>query len=222
MFGIPLAVLCLGLASAAPHIDDSIEEEEALDLDVPEGGIRDGEDHGFNVDGIEIDAAVDDDDGMIDFVAEKLKKAPPPMWFHLDATGKQPLADDWEVQVIAQNDTFMVIQLPVLVAQGRSRFVQEHPGGLRVEVVMRSSDHEIVFNERVTTKSIYDTGPSWLFFHTAVPHTGRSGDVRFLVRTAEIPLPPIPEDAIDPEPVEPPPPPPLKDRYARTTVFMRK
>lgn len=224
MLAIALTWLALPAAAAPP--DDFPEEEEELDLDLPSRPVpADDEDWGFDTKTKARIASDEDDPGMVDFVAAEKKKAPPPTWFHLDPTGREPLADDWDIQVLSLSPDFVVVELPVLVARTRAEFAAAHPGGLLLVGEIGSGPHRVRQEHVVKAESVYESAPTWVFLKTALPIREASGPVSYRVATAELPPPPDPAAPPPPKgskPPEPPPPPVVKDRYARTTVFLRK
>jgi hypothetical protein len=162
---------------------------------------------------------IDDEPVMADFAAAERKKAPPPVRWHVDVAGKQPLTDTFDIQVLAYDDQLVLAQLPVLVAKDRASFLAEHPGGLLVQADVSSGGTKRVIVEHVTADGVYESAPTLVFLQAAIPNPALSGDVRFLVRTQELPPPP---DASGKAPPKPPPPPaPLRERFARTTVWTR-
>lgn len=165
---------------------------------------------------------VDDDAGMKDFAAEERKKPPPPVRWHVDPTGKAPLADVFDLQVVAYTDAFVLAELPVLVALDRASFRSEHPGGFLLVAEVTSGATKRVVTEQVTPEAVYESAPTLVFLKAAVPNPAATDSVRFLVRTQELPPPPaVPDPGKARPPAAPPPPAPPKDRFARTTVFAR-
>ncbi|HHO51278.1 MAG TPA: hypothetical protein ENK18_10490 [Deltaproteobacteria bacterium] len=170
---------------------------------------------GFSTgDEISIDTE-EDDIQMVDFVAESKRQPPAPAHLHLYPQGKQPLADDWALYVASYNEHYVVGELPVLVATDRASFTAAHPGGLLLVGEWRSGNHTLVIEQRITAEAVLPSSPTFVFLRAAMPNTAPVGDLRVFVRTGELPAPPGPG-------ATPPAAPPLKDRYARTTVYTRK
>lgn len=220
---LPIA-LALRAARAQSTDDEPVEED---DIDVPssDSDKKTGDDWGFGQPKPAL--RLDEDDGaMTDFVAEERKKPPPPDHWHLDPTGKVPLSDDFDIQVVAYNERWIVFELPVLVANDRASFAQQHPGGILVVGEVTSGAHRVVLQQAVTPDGVLEAAPTLVFLKAALPSPVPAGDVRFLVKVGELPAPPPAPDPAAPKsakpPPPPPPPPPPRDRYARTTVFMRK
>jgi hypothetical protein len=168
---------------------------------------------------------VDDDPTMTDYAAAERKKPPPPVWWHVDLVGKQPLTDAFDIQVTAFDPQLVLVELPVLVARDRASFLAEHPGGMIVQGEVTSAGVKRVILEHVVAEGVYESAPTLVFLKAAVPNPAAAGDVRFLVRTQDLPAPPpvpVPGAKPAPKPPAPPPPAPMKDRFARTTVFLRK
>ncbi len=161
---------------------------------------------------------VDDDVPMTDFAAEERKKPPPPVRWHLQLAGKEPLADAFDVHVLAWDDQFVVAQLPVLVSRSRAEFLAAHPGGLVVQAEVTSGGVSRVVSETLTAASVYESAPTLIFLGAAVPNPSPTVDLRFAVRTQALPVPPLP----GPKPPPPPPPPPAQERFVRTAVFHRR
>jgi hypothetical protein len=208
--------------------DEPVPDDEEEDIDVAPGAPRpqpstDGWDFEQQKEKLVLE---DDDEAMHDFVADEKKKAPPPDWWHVDPAGKAPLSDSFDIQVVAYNDAYVVVELPVLVSIGRAAFAAEHPGGIVVVGEITSGGQKVVQRQDVTPDAVLEAGPTLIFLKAALPNPAKAGDVRFLVKTGELPAPPPVADPAAPKTTRPPPPPPPpappKDRYARTTVFMRK
>lgn len=219
-------VLALSLVHPAAAQAEPIPEEEE-EIDVAPGGpapAPSSAEWDFEQEHASLDLEVDDEE-MRDFAAEERKKPPPPAFWHVDPTGKAPLSDSFAIQVVAYDDRFVVVELPVLVAVGREQFAAEHPGGLVVVGEITSGGLRVVQRLTITADAVLPTGPTLAFLKAALPNPAKAGDVRFLVKTGELPPPPPPADPNAPKSAKPPPPPPPpdppKDRYARTTVFVR-
>ena len=209
-----------------PTSEPMPEEEEEIDVapgqPLPEPSV-DGWDFEQKKEALQVDV---EDAGMHDFVADEKKKPPPPDHWHLDPSGKVPLHDDFDIQVIATNEAFVVVELPVLVSIARAAFLAEHPGGIKLIGEITSGGHKVIQTHIVTGESVLEAGPTLVYLKAALPNPAKAGDVRFLVKTGDLPAPPPVADPNAPKgtkpPAPPPPPAPPKDRYARTTVFMRK
>jgi hypothetical protein len=168
---------------------------------------------------------VDDDPTMADFAELERKKAPPPVRWYAELAGKKPLTDSFDIWVSAFDDQLVLVELPVLVATSRESFLAEHPGGLVLQADVTSAGVKRTIIEHVLAESVYASAPTIVFLKAAIPNPAAAGDVRFLVKTQELPPPPPPPDPAVRAPVKPPPPPPpapLKERFARTTVYLRK
>jgi hypothetical protein len=161
---------------------------------------------------------VDDDVPMADFAAEERKKPPPPARWHLHLDGHQPLADAFDVHVLAWDDQFVVAQLPVLVSRTRAEFLAAHPAGLMVQAEVTSGGVSRVVSEVLTAASVYESAPTLIFLEAAVPNPSLVVDLRFAVRTQALAVPSPPGSKAPP----PSPPPPTQDRFVRTAVFQRR
>jgi hypothetical protein len=207
-------VLALGIGGAAAQ---SLGDAEDIDIPVaPAPKPRsDGDDWGFDNED-ELDLTVDDDVQMKDFVAEQKKKAPPPVWFHLDVAGKVPLRDDFDIQIDAYNQSFVVVELPVLVSITRGTFATEHPNGIRLVAEVTSGPLKRVITETIAPGAVFEALPTFVFLKTALPTAAPTGEIRYVIKVAELPAPADPAAK-----GEAPPTPALRDLFARTTVFRR-
>jgi hypothetical protein len=202
--------LCLAARAADPDVDDG------EDIDVPAERRAERRGDGFGLDrGPELDDSMEEDEAMVDFVAQEKRKAPPPTWFHLDPAGEKPLADNFDVQVVSFSEKYVVLQLPVVIAANRASFVVEHPNGLVVAAEIESGPHKVVQRQQFTSDGVLPDSPTIAFFEVALPFTAKSGSARFLLKVAEGPPPEDPKRKV---PVVAPP---LQDRFARTSVFTR-
>ncbi|MCA9489795.1 MAG: hypothetical protein KC621_07720 [Myxococcales bacterium] len=208
---------------ALPALADPIDDGE--DIDVPTTVAPSSGGNGFERPSASLDTD-DDDAGMTDFVAAERKKAPPTVWWHVDPSGKKPLTDAFDIQITAWNDQLVLAELPVLVATGRDAFVAEHPGGMVVIAEVTSGAFHQTLTQLVTASTVFESGPTLIFFKVAMPNPAKSGDLRFLIKVGELPTPPPEPDPDAPKtskpPPPPPPPPPPTDKFARTTVYLRK
>lgn len=214
---------CLWCLAALAQ-DPLDKDEDEIDIPTNQKSKEDGDDWGFTQKQEKITLSVDDDDSMHDFVAEAKKKAPPPVYFHLMLDGKAPLTDQFDIQVTAYNDRYVVAELPVLVATSRAEFNAAHPGGLVLVGEVSCEGLHQVLTEVVTAERVFESGPTLVFLKTALPLTSKTGNLRFLVKTGELPVPPAAATSASkpPKPPAPPPPPaPPKELFARTTVFLR-
>ena len=218
-----MSVLALGLqlvawgpaALGADPLDDDEIDVLIAPAPAPAGG---GDDWGVGRSDTN-DLKLDDDLGMQDFVAEQKKKAPPPVWFHLDVAGKAPLADNYDVQIDAYNPSFVVVELPVLVSITRATFKTDHPNGVQLVAEVTSGPLRRVITETIPPEAVFEALPTFVFFKTAVPSNAPTGEIRYVVKLAELPAPPAPATGKAPAP--PAAPAPLRDLFARTTVFRR-
>jgi hypothetical protein len=210
-------LLLLALAANAQDVPD---EGDDVDISNTQKTKESDSDWAFEKDKTKLTLSVDDDEGMADFAAQiaeqKKRAAPPPVWFHLDLMGKRPLADNFDVQFDAFDPKYVVVELPVLVSISRPQFAAEHPNGVTLIAEITSGGAKLVQTEHITPASVLDAAPTLVFFKAAMPNTAKSGDVRFLVKIADLPAPPAPGSK-----AAPPPPAPPKDLFARTTVFVR-
>lgn len=161
----------------------------------------------------------DDDPAMTDFVAEKLRKPAPTSHSHLYPEGKLPLSDDWPLHVISMNEHLVVVELPVLVAQDRVAFVTAHPHGIVLIGEWTSGPHHLTVRQEIRPRDVFAAGPTFAFLKAAVPNRKAADQVRVVVKTGELPAPPLPGDEIVAEPLPAPAPP--RTRYAQTTVYSR-
>lgn len=213
-----MLALVLSLAAMADPIG---EEDDGDDLDLPNRTSQKTEGETWGIQKEKLKLSVDDDEVMQDFVAEAKKKAPPPVWFHLDVAGKKPLEDTFDIQVTAYNNSFVVVELPVLVSITRGTFLAEHPNGIVVVAEITSGSLRRVITETVPPDAVYEVLPTLVFLKTALPTSAATGEVRYLVKVGELPAPP-PVAAAGAKPPPPPEPAaPPKDRFARTTVFRK-
>lgn len=214
-----LGLWLFGVASAADPIDIPEDEEE---IDVPTTQQPTGStDDGWTKPAAKLTLTVDDDESMHDFVADEKKKAPPPIWFHLDVNGKAPLADNFDIQIDAFNDQYVIVELPLLVATGRASFVASHPGGLAIVAEVTSGPIRQLLTSTVTADMVFEATPTLVFLKTALPNSAKTGDVRYLVKVGALPVPPVVDPKAKTPPAPPPPPTPPRDLFARTTVFRR-
>ena len=197
--------------AADPEVPD-----EGDDLDVPVHRGEATREHGFGLDKhTELDLPVDDDTEMVDFVAEAHRKAPPPTWFHINPAGRQPLADNFDVQIVSFSDQYVVVQLPVLISTDRASFAVAHPNGLLLAADIECGPHKLTQRQDVSAAGVLLDSPTLAFFEAAFPVSTKSGTIRFVIRSAEGPAPEDPKKkVVSPAPV-------LQDRFARTTVFVR-
>jgi hypothetical protein len=213
-----LALWMFGAASAAP--DDLPEEEDEIDVPTTRQPNDDADD-GFTKPQPKL-VLEDDDVEMHDFVADEKKKAPPADWFHLDFSGKAALADNFDIQIAAYNDQYVVVELPVLVATGRAAFVATHPGGLSLVAEVTSGPIRQVLQSTVTPEMVAETTPTVIFLKTALPNSAKTGEVRYLVKSGALPVPPPPATGkTKTPPPTPAAPAPIRDLFARTTVYRR-
>lgn len=220
--GLVLGSAFAPCASAADPDDPIGDVDDDIDIDLPSAPAPKPKSDGFGLDKTDkLTLTVDEDEGMKDFVAEAKKKAPPPVWFHLDLAGKIPLRDQFDVQITAMNDTFVVVELPVLVATSRAAFVAEHPGGITVSAEITSGSLKRTVTESFGADAVFDGLPTLCFLKTALPTAAKQGEVRFLVRMTELPVPP-PAPVKGQPPAPPAQPATPKDLFARTTVFVRQ
>lgn len=176
---------------------------------------------GFGLDkSSKLGATMDDDEGMQDFVAEARRKAPAPVWFHLDLAGQAPLRDNFDPVVTAMNDAFIAVELPILVATSRAAFLAEHPGGIVLSAEITSGTLARTVSETLGPDGVFDGMPTLVYLKAALPTAVKQGDVRFVVKLTELPVPPPP--AVKGQPPAPPAAPAApKTLFARTTVFVR-
>ncbi|MEQ1508370.1 MAG: hypothetical protein ABMB14_39430, partial [Myxococcota bacterium] len=180
-------VWLIGVALAAPEDADPDDD----DLDLPStAGQKTDEGWGFEKQTSKLEQTVDDDEGMHDFVADAKKKAPPPVWWHLDPRGKGALHDDFDIQIDAYNDEFLLVELPVVVATDRASFTAAHPGGIVLIAEITSGALRRVVSEIVAPEAVFDAAPTLVFLKTALPTPAKTGEVRFLVKVGELPAPP--------------------------------
>lgn len=215
------------LWSLAAFAQDPLDMDED-EIDIPTNqkpNTTSDDDWGFTQKQDKITLSVDEDDSMHDFVADAKKKAPPPVHFHLTPDNKPPLADNFDIQVTAFNEHYVVAELPVLVANGRAAFTAAHPGGLLLIGEITGDGVRQVVTQLVTPDSVFESGPTLVFLKAALPLAARTTNLRFLVKAGEQPVPPAlpaPGTKAPPKPPTPPPPPaPPKELFARTTVFLR-
>ncbi|MBX2803582.1 MAG: hypothetical protein KTR31_38240 [Myxococcales bacterium] len=184
----------------------------AMAADPPSSGNND--DWGFDTKSdisIEIE---DEDDRMVDFAAAERRKPPAPTHFHVSYEGQKPLADAWDPWVVATNERYVVVQLPVLVATDRASFVAAHPHGLTVIGEWTSGSHALTVQHHVTAASVLPSDPTFVFLQTALPNRKRADQYRVVVKTRALPDPALPVDPEQP-PVRP------KVRYARSSAYSR-
>lgn len=168
--------------AAPPDLPD-----EGDDIDISSGPVKTGEgdDWGFEAgDDLDLDMSEEDAE-MVDFAAAQKRLPPPPTHFHLDAKGKQPLGDDWPLHFVAYDDVWIVVELPVLVAQGRAAFATAHPEGLVVVGEWTSAGQRITVKHEVKAEQVLESGPTWVFLKAALPNPARSSEVEVIVKTGE-------------------------------------
>ncbi len=180
---------------------------------------RTDDDWGFETgSGVTIADDVDEVD-MVDFVAAELRKPPKPTHSHLYPDGKAPLTDQWAVYVDSYNDTFVVLELPVLVASDRASFLEAYPEGLVLIGEWSSGGHTLTVRQEVRPGDVLAQGATFAFLKAALPNPKPVDHVRVVVKTGVVPSPPA-------DPGEGPAPAPaevvLKERFARTTVYARE
>lgn len=189
---------------------------------------KDDDDWGFRTSSDIVIDTDDDDPLMADFVEAKRRKPAPTTPSHLYPEGKRPFADDWPLHVVSVNEHFVVVELPVLVAEDRVAFVKAHPQGVIVVGEWTSGPHTLTVRQEIRPRDVFAAGPTFAFLKAAIPNRKTTDQVRVVVKTADLPNPltdaPSGADAHDggrPSLDTPPAAPPLKVRYAQTTVYSR-
>jgi len=200
--------LCAPVAFAGPDDDD--DEIDLLSDDAPEvanpdqvGGVDIGEPEPDMVEDIEPmsdtpsdepptdylgDIAEDpDDDFMPDFTEPDRKEASRPATqgpgpISLDVAGKEPLADNYPINVVAVDRDAVVVELPVLI--GRSRVEFEEPYTLTGQVFVGDTQVGTV-SASITDKSLADFGPSFVFLKVLAPVADPEGQVTIKVQKGD-------------------------------------
>jgi hypothetical protein len=99
----------------------------------------------------------------------------------LDVAGKEPLADNYPLQVVAVDRDAVVVELPVLVE--RSRVTLEAPFTLQAEA--RVGEQTITtWEQAINAEALAEFGPSFAFVKLLVPVMEPQGEVTVVVRKA--------------------------------------
>ncbi|MEQ1569229.1 MAG: hypothetical protein ABMA64_26570 [Myxococcota bacterium] len=165
----------------------------------------------FETKATQLTETLDDDEVMSDFVAESKKKAPPPVWYHVDPAGKQPLADNYDIAFTAVSPTHVVVELPVLVSFTRATFTNDHPNGIELVAEITSGTTKLVQRQQIRAESLLELAPTVSFFKAAIPTAAPAPEVRYVVKVIELP----------PAAAKAPPPAAPKELFARSTVLRR-
>lgn len=161
--------------------DDPVDEDEPM-FDLPERSEPTKPSNDVDILG---DVAEDpDDDFMPDFTADTPRKqasrpavkGPGPIT--LDVAGKQPLADNYPVSLVAVDRDAVVIELPVLVGKSRVGFSEAFLLGGDVYV----GDTKVAgVKVDVTEASLAEFGPSFVFLKVLAPVVEKDGEVTIKV-----------------------------------------
>ncbi|MFK7930636.1 MAG: hypothetical protein AB8H79_20790 [Myxococcota bacterium] len=157
-----------------PSLD--MEDEEEMDFPVDERSAAPDDD----VDILGDVAEEPDDDFMPDFTADTPRKkasrpAPKgPGAVALDVAGKEPLADNYPVSVVAVDRDAVVIELPILIGKSRVGFDSDFALGGDVYV----GDTKVSgVRIDVTEASLAEFGPTFVFLKVLAPVIEKEGQV---------------------------------------------
>ncbi len=174
--------------------DDSAEEEEA-DEDLFGFDSDPVEDFDVMDDDFDPYVDVDDDDslaGLTDRLgpedmaqAEPIQAGAKTATLRYDVVGKQPLADNYPVDVVAVERDAVVVELPVLLGRSRAGF-EGDAYWLTAEVL---SDGQVITSatQWVGRISLAEFGPSFAFFKMLTPVTASSGSLELRVSQSATP-----------------------------------
>ena len=128
----------------------------------------------------------DEDDVQLEAPVRKTTRAPAPKGpgpITLDVAGKEPLADNYPLQVVAVDRDAVVVELPVLLS--RSRIGLESAYQLQADVFV--GDAKVGhFAQHVQAESLAEFGPSFGFVKVLAPVVERKGEIRIVVKKAAI------------------------------------
>jgi hypothetical protein len=101
----------------------------------------------------------------------------------LDVAGKEPLSDNYPVNVVAVDRDSVVVELPVLVA--RSRVGLTEPFVLIAEAWVGPTKVSQV-SQTITKEGLAEFGPSFVFVKLLAPVVEKTGEVTLRVKRAKL------------------------------------
>lgn len=203
---LALSALALPAAAFEPGFDsdDAVAFAPRGKAELPERtGPRDlGDDPVEEFDLLDDEAEVDepdflgdfsdsDDDLVIDLIdpeppARKQASSPAPKGpgpINLEVAGREPLADNYPLQVVAVDRDAVVVELPVLVASS-SNTVEE--GFLLIAEVFSDDERVSRIEQRIEPNSLATFGPSFSFFRVMAPVSDKEGQVTIKVSKTDL------------------------------------
>lgn len=171
---------------------DPAEEDPADEDPVEEDlfGLDNDPDEGFDTFGDEYDPYIDDEEdslaGLTDRLgpedmaaAEPVQAGAKTATLQYDVLGKQPLADNYQVDVVAVERDAVVVELPVLL--GRSRAAFEGDAYWLTAQVLQGGELVTSATQWVGRTSLAEFGPSFAFFKILAPVSASSGTLELRV-----------------------------------------
>ncbi len=101
----------------------------------------------------------------------------------IDVAGKQPLADNYPIEVVAVDRDAVVVELPVLLARSR---VEVEAGFLVYAEVYVGKDRVTEVRQVVERSSVAEFGPSFAFLKLLAPVVERQGQIKVKVFKADL------------------------------------
>ena len=204
-----LSLALLALAGPAVADDDFDDLDFGIEEDDLDWGAQDGEgdedpieedlfgldsdpEEDFDQFEDDFDPYVDTDDdsslvGLTDRLgpedmaaAEPVDAGAKPATVKLDVVGKQPLADNYDAQVVAVERDAVVVELPVLLGRSRAGF-EGGPYWIQVDV-LAGETVVATSTQWVDRVSLAEFGPSFAFFKVLVPVKTSEGELTLRVQ----------------------------------------
>ncbi|MBT3219196.1 MAG: hypothetical protein HN348_08905 [Proteobacteria bacterium] len=188
-------ILAIAIARAQnPEEEEPLLEDDDLEFDLPEAIPDDAEENGGEDKAFQFDVD-EDDDSMEDFSNVPSPTSAPSPSAHnvtspaaqgpltLDFVGKQPLDDNYPLQIIATERDAVVIELPVLVARSR---VGVTDGFQLIGIVFVGEDKVTEIRQMFLPQSIAEFGPTVAFLKALVPVNEAKGQVAIVVKQAAL------------------------------------
>jgi hypothetical protein len=169
-------------AASGPVLPD-LDEEPVEEFDEEEDGLEDEPDEDIQLGDFEGDEPLEDFDGPSKPKTATVAKVATPGVITLDVAGKEPLADNYALTVVAVDRDAVVVELPVLVARARAGF--EKPFLLIGEVYVGKTKVGEV-RQTVEAASLAEFGPSFAWMKVLAPVVDNTGDVKIVVKKANV------------------------------------